>query len=63
MLTRVSATVILGGISSISKFCTILDFSDVMNGLMTIPNIVALLLLSGVIVAESKRYFSNHKSD
>ncbi len=30
---------------------------------MTIPNLVALLLLSDVIVAESKRYFSNHKSD
>lgn len=49
---------VLGGISSISKFCTIVDFSDVVNGLMTIPNIVALLLLSGVIVAEP-----NHKSD
>ena len=30
---------------------------------MTIPNIVALLLLSDVIATESKRYFSNHKSD
>jgi AGCS family alanine or glycine:cation symporter len=39
------------------------NFSDMMNGLMAIPNLVALLLLSGVIAAESKRYFSNHKSD
>lgn len=61
--TLVSPTAVLGGISSLSKFCTIVDFSDVVNGLMTIPNIVALLLLSGVIIAESKRYFSNHKSD
>ena len=61
--TRVSPTAVLGGISSISKFCTILDFSDVMNGLMAIPNLLALLLLSEVIATESKRYFSNHKSD
>jgi AGCS family alanine or glycine:cation symporter len=39
------------------------NFSDIMNGLMAIPNLVALLLLSGVIAAESKRYFSNRKSD
>jgi AGCS family alanine or glycine:cation symporter len=34
-----------------------------MNGLMAIPNLVALLLLSGVVAAESKRYFSSRKSD
>ena len=39
------------------------NFSDMMNGLMAIPNLVALLFLSGVIAAESKRYFSDRKVD
>lgn len=30
-------------------------FSDIMNGLMAIPNLISLLLLSGVVVYESKR--------
>ena len=38
-----------------------LDFvwsiSDVMNGLMALPNLVGLLLLSGVIVRETREYF------
>jgi AGCS family alanine or glycine:cation symporter len=32
-------------------------FSDVMNGLMALPNLVGLLLLSGVVARETKRYF------
>lgn len=35
------------------------NFSDMMNGLMAIPNVVSLLLLSGVIAAETNRYFSD----
>ena len=29
-----------------------------MNGLMALPNLAALLLLSGVIASETRRYFS-----
>jgi len=32
--------------------------SDVMNGLMAIPNLIGLLGLSGVVVAETKKYFA-----
>ncbi len=31
-------------------------FSDVMNGLMALPNLIGLLLLSGVVVTETRRY-------
>jgi AGCS family alanine or glycine:cation symporter len=31
--------------------------SDITNGLMALPNLIGLLLLSGVIVAETRRYF------
>ena len=30
--------------------------ADIVNGLMAIPNLIALLGLTGVIVAETKRY-------
>jgi AGCS family alanine or glycine:cation symporter len=32
------------------------DFSDVANALMAIPNLIALLLLSNVIAADTKRF-------
>ncbi len=32
-------------------------FSDVMNGLMALPNLVGLVLLSGVAARETRRYF------
>ncbi|MDS1270983.1 sodium:alanine symporter family protein [Lipingzhangella sp. LS1_29] len=34
-------------------------FSDIFNGLMALPNLLGLLLLSPVIVAETRRYFNN----
>jgi AGCS family alanine or glycine:cation symporter len=39
------------------------DFSDATNALMAIPNLVALLLLSGVIVKETKEYLWEHNLD
>lgn len=34
------------------------NFSDLMNGLMAIPNLIGILLLSGVVKQESQRYFA-----
>lgn len=42
------------------KSDAIWNFSDMMNGLMAVPNLVALLMLSGVIAAETKRYFKEN---
>lgn len=33
------------------------DIADTLNGLMAIPNLIGLLALSGVVAAETKRYF------
>lgn len=33
--------------------------ADIVNGLMAIPNLIALLALSGVVVYETKRYFAH----
>ena len=37
------------------------DISDTLNGLMAIPNLIALLLLSGVVAKITKEYFSKDK--
>lgn len=34
------------------------NFSDLMNGLMAIPNLIGILLLSSVVREESRRYFA-----
>lgn len=34
-------------------------FSDIANGLMALPNLVGLLVLSPVVIAETRRYFAN----
>ena len=41
----------------IHKLEVVWNFADVMNGLMAVPNLIGLLGLSGVIVAETNRYF------
>lgn len=38
------------------KLQMVWDFADIMNGLMAIPNLIGLIGLSGVIVAETRRY-------
>jgi AGCS family alanine or glycine:cation symporter len=47
-------------VGSVWKSDVVWNFSDMMNGLMAIPNIIALLLLSGVVASETKRYFDSH---
>jgi len=34
------------------------NFSDLMNGMMAIPNIIGLLLLAHVVKEETRRYFN-----
>ena len=40
------------------KLQMVWDFADIMNGLMAIPNLIGLIGLSGVIVAETRRYLA-----
>jgi AGCS family alanine or glycine:cation symporter len=48
------AAVLFGAIRSLDFVWTL---SDVMNGLMALPNLIGLLLLSGVIVSQTRDYF------
>jgi AGCS family alanine or glycine:cation symporter len=49
--------VIIVFIGSIMKLDLVWGIADIMNGLMAVPNLIGLLGLSGVIVAETKLFF------
>lgn len=38
------------------------DIADTLNGLMAIPNLIGVIALSGVVVRETKRHFSEKAS-
>jgi alanine or glycine:cation symporter, AGCS family len=44
-----------------AKLELVWNFADVMNGLMAIPNLIGLLGLSGVVVAETERFLAARK--
>lgn len=47
------AAVLVGSVSTLKA---VWSFADVTNGLMAVPNLISLLALSGVLVAETKRH-------
>lgn len=53
--------IILIGLGAFLKLEAIWILADIVNGLMAIPNLIALLGLSGAVVAETKRYFAHLK--
>jgi AGCS family alanine or glycine:cation symporter len=48
-------------VGATTKLEFVWNFSDLMNGMMAIPNLIGLLLLSKVIRSETTRYFSIQK--
>ncbi|MEK6749621.1 MAG: sodium:alanine symporter family protein [Pseudomonadota bacterium] len=48
-------------VGAMMKLEFVWNFSDVMNGMMAIPNLIALLILSKVIKQETDRYFKDKK--
>ena len=50
--------VFIGPYMTVSAVWTI---ADIFNGLMAFPNLIALVALSGVVVAETRNYFERHK--
>lgn len=54
------AAVFIGSIVSLDF---VWDFADAMNALMAIPNVITLLLLSGVIVSETRKYLWDDRLD
>ena len=50
--------ILLVGCGAFLKLESIWILADIVNGLMAIPNLIALVALSGVVVKETKRHFS-----
>ena len=50
--------IFIGPFMTVSAVWTI---ADIFNGLMAFPNLIALVALSGVVVAETKQYFDKRK--
>ena len=48
--------VVIGG--AVADLSLVWDISDTLNGLMAIPNLIALLLLSPVVIKVTKEYFA-----
>lgn len=48
-------------VGSIMSLEFVWNFSDLMNGLMAIPNLIGLLLLSKIIKQETVRYFNDYE--
>ena len=54
------AAVFIGSVMSLS---VVWNLADIANALMALPNLAAILLLSGVIVRETRKYLWNDKLD
>lgn len=54
------AAVLLGSVSTLPA---VWAFADIANGLMAVPNLVSLLVLNGVLVAETRKYLWNNELD
>jgi AGCS family alanine or glycine:cation symporter len=52
--------VFLGTVLSLN---VVWNLGDIFNGLMAIPNLICLLLLSGVVATETKKYLWNNRLD
>ena len=50
-------------VGSLVELNLIWNIADLLNGLMAVPNIFAVLLLSKVIVDETKKYSADHIND
>ena len=46
-------------IGSVISLPFVWDFADLMNALMALPNLISLILLNGIIVAETRKYLWN----
>lgn len=50
-------------VGSVTNLALVWNFSDCMNALMAIPNLISLLLLSGVLIKETNKYLWSGRLD
>ncbi len=57
------AWVIMVMVGSVATMPAVWSFADIANGLMAIPNLISLLLLSNVLVAETRKFLWSGRLD
>ncbi|MDY0376246.1 MAG: sodium:alanine symporter family protein [Desulfobacterium sp.] len=50
------------GVGAVAKLTLVWNISDTLNGLMAIPNLIGLIMLTPVVVSETKKYFGNKEA-
>ncbi len=50
-------------VGSVCSLPLVWNFADAANALMAIPNLISLLFLNGVVVAETQKYLWSGKID
>lgn len=45
------------GVGAVAKLSLVWNISDTLNGLMAVPNLIGLIMLTPVVVSETKKYF------
>ena len=50
-------------VGSVINLSLVWSFADIVNAMMAVPNLISLLLLSGVIVKETRKYLWNDRLD
>lgn len=61
LLTFKVVYIIVALLGTVGSGTLMWDIADTLNGMMAIPNLIALLLLSGVVSQITRDYFSDHK--
>ncbi len=55
--------IVLVYVGSVANLSLVWNFADIANALMALPNLISLLLLSGVVVRETRKYLWSGKLD
>lgn len=55
--------VLFVGVGAVAKLNLVWSLSDTFNGLMAIPNLIGLLVLTPVVVRETKKYFESKATE
>ncbi|MFC5751594.1 alanine/glycine:cation symporter family protein [Actinomadura rugatobispora] len=55
--------IVVSYIGATTTLTTVWTFSDVMNGLMALPNLIGLLILSPLVYRETRAYFSGERPE
>ena len=51
--------VIFAFVGTVASLDVVWNIADILNGLMVVPNVIGVLFLSGVLVAETKKYIND----